>query len=93
MFINNFIDPAKIYMILQVPTGLYLGFECNLFCANALIWASGDNLGPKHPANSCKWVAFAAAVQGKSKHCRALEVARGPDMFSLQNFCQIYYAM
>ena len=38
-------------------SGSYLGFECNfLFFANALFWASGDNLGLKFPANSCKRV-------------------------------------
>ena len=48
------------------------------FFANALFWAKGDNLDLKHPANSCKQVAFSAGVQGKSKLCRALEVARRP---------------
>ena len=58
--------------------GLYLGFECNLFFPNALFWFSGDNLGLKHPASSCKRVSFAAGVQSKSKHCWALKVAKGP---------------
>ena len=42
------------------------------FFANALFWAWGDNLGLKHPINSCKWVAFPAGVQGKPKCSRAL---------------------
>ena len=42
-----------------VHTGLYLGFECNLFLVNALFWVSGGSLGLKHPTNSCKPVAFA----------------------------------
>ena len=48
------------------------------FFANALFWASGDNLSLKYPASSCKQVAFAAGVQGKPKHRRALKVAKGP---------------
>ena len=43
---------------------------------NALFWASGDNLGLKCPANSCKRVVFEAEVQGKPKRCRALKVAK-----------------
>ena len=57
----------KVYL-----PGLYLGF------ANALFWASGDNLGLTCPANSCKQVASAAGDQGKPKHCRALKAAKGP---------------
>ena len=52
------------------------------FFANALFWAPGNNLGLKRPANSCNRVAFATGVQGKPKHCRALKVAKGPEMFS-----------
>ena len=59
-----------------IYTGLYLGFECNFcFFANVLFWESGDNLGLKRSANSCKWFVFAAGVQEKSKHCRAFKVA------------------
>ena len=48
------------------------------FYANALFWASSDNLGLKHPANSCNRVSYAAGVQAKPKCCRALEVAKWP---------------
>ena len=59
--------------------GPYLGFECNLcFFANALFRVLGDNLGLKHPGNSCKGVAFAAGVQKKPKCCKELKVAKGP---------------
>ena len=51
------------------------------FFANALFWASGDNLGLERPANSCKQVAYVAGVQGKPKHCRALKVAKGPQIW------------
>ena len=58
-------------------SGLFLGFECNfLFFANALFWASGDNLGLKFPANSCKRVAFTAGVQKKLKRSRTLKSSR-----------------
>ena len=61
----------------------YLGFECNFrFFANALFWASGHNLGLKHPANSCKGVAFAAGAQGKPMHCRAMIWAENLTFFS-----------
>ena len=42
-----------------------------------LFWASGDNLGLKCPANSCKQVAYVAGVQENPKSCRALKVAKG----------------
>ena len=48
------------------------------FFANDLFWASGDKLGLKHPANSCKQIVFAAGVQKKPKHRRAFKVAKGP---------------
>ena len=38
-----------------------------LIFANALFWASGDNLGLKHTVNSCKPVAFAATIQSRSQ--------------------------
>ena len=37
------------------------------FFVNALFWAPGDNLGLKHPTNSCKQAAFVAGVQKKPK--------------------------
>ena len=46
------------------------------FFANALFWASGDNLGLKFPANSCKRVAFTAGVQKKLKRSRTLKSSR-----------------
>ena len=49
-----------------------------LFFTNTLFWVSGDNMGLKDPANSCKQVAFSTGVQGKSKRCRALKVVEGP---------------
>ena len=60
---------------------LYQGriYDFNATCsfANALFWALGDNLGLKHPVNSCNRVAFAAKVQKKKlKCCRALKVAK-----------------
>ena len=55
------------------------------FFANALIWVPGDNVGLKHPANSCKQVAIADEVQKKSMHCRALKVIKAP--FVERNFC------
>ena len=54
---------------------LYLGFECIFhFFANVLIWASGDNLGLKHPLHSqipvCKSVAFAHLGSRRSQQSR-----------------------
>ena len=57
-----------------------LVLKCHFF-ANPLLWASGDNLGLKHPSNSCKQDDFAAGVQKKPKRCRALKLAKGPLMF------------
>ena len=69
----------KVYMIKIDSTTLavsYLELECNFcFFVNPLFWVSGDK---KRPANSCKWVAFAAGVQEKPKCCRALKAAKGP---------------
>ena len=48
------------------------------FFADTLFFMSGDNLGQKHPANSCKQMAFADGVQGKPKHCQVLKAAKGP---------------
>ena len=48
------------------------------FFADALFWPSNDNLGPKHPANPCMQVAFAAGAQGKPKYYTALKVVTGP---------------
>ena len=45
--------------------------------ANALFWASGDNVGLNSPTNSCNRVALAAGVQKKPKRCRALKVTKG----------------
>ena len=60
-------------------SGPCLGFEWNFrFFANALFWASTDNLGLKRPLIFYKWVAFAARVQEKQKRCRARKVAKGP---------------
>ena len=57
-------------------SGSYLGFEYNFdFVAHVLFWASGDNLGLKHLASSCKQAAFGAGVQKKQ---RALKLAKGP---------------
>ena len=57
-------------------SGSYLGFECNFdFVAHVLFWASGDNLGLKHLASSCKQAAFGAGVQKKQ---RELKLAKGP---------------
>ena len=73
-----------IFFILKTTSmysGPYLGFKCNFcffFFANALFWASGNNLGLKHPANSCNRFSYAAGVQVKPKCCRALEVAKWP---------------
>ena len=54
-----------MYKYIKVsPSSPYLGFECNL--------------GLKHPANSCKQVAFPTGVQGKPRHQRALKAAKGP---------------
>ena len=50
------------------------------FFTNALFWMSGDNLGLKRPANSCKRVAFAAGVREKPKHCRTRKAAKGPSI-------------
>ena len=49
-----------------------------LFFVNARCWALGDNLGLKCSANSCKRAAFAAGVQKKPNHCRALKAAKEP---------------
>ena len=53
-------------------------------------------------ADSCKQVAFAAGVQKKQKHCRALkgtmvqlsltQIITQFEMFFLWNFCQAYMA-
>ena len=48
------------------------------FFANAIFWASCNNLGLKRPANSRKPIAFGAGIKGKPKHCRALNAAKGP---------------
>ena len=65
--------------------------------ANALFWASGENLDLMHPANSCNPVACAAGAQ-KQKHCKAIKVAKWTlnliqlitqfEMFLLWNLCQ-----
>ena len=48
------------------------------FCANALFWALGHNLGLKRPAKSCKQIAFGAGVQKKPRLCRALKGFKRP---------------
>ena len=72
----------------------------SVFFAKDLFWTSGDNLGLKYPAKSCKRVAFAAGIQKKLKRCRALKVAKRTlnliqritqfEMFFLQSFCQTF---
>lgn len=47
-----------------------------LFLANALFWASDDNLDLKCPANFGEKVVFGAGSQKKAKCCRALKVAK-----------------
>ena len=41
--------------------------------SDALLWASGYNLGLKSPANSCKRVAFASRFHGKSSAAEHLK--------------------
>ena len=76
-FSSNFQHNKNSAFLAFITTGSYLRFEYNLrFFTNVLFWVSGYNLGLKHPANSCKQVAFAAGVQKEPKCCRALKVAK-----------------
>ena len=66
--------------VVKAVSRLWMQFP---FFANALFWASGHNLGLKHPANSCKGVAFAAGTQWKPMHCRVMIWAENLTFFKI----------
>ena len=76
--INVKVDLRILSRMLWSCRAVFMIWMQLLVFANALFWASGDNLGLKGPASSSKQLAFAAGVQGKLKLCRALKVAWGP---------------